>query len=44
MAIVAVFDLETCQYNAVNVFANALLPNLIAYECAEGYNKHGFIF
>jgi hypothetical protein len=43
MAIIAAFDLETCQYNAVNAFANALLPNPIACECAEGYDKPGFI-
>jgi hypothetical protein len=30
IAIVAAFDLETQQYNAVNAFANALLTNLIA--------------
>src|SRR5436305_7634821 len=43
IAIIAAFDLETRQYNAVNAFANASLPNPIAYECVKGYNKPGFI-
>ena len=43
MAIIVAFDLETRQYDVVNVFANASLPNPIACECAEGYNKPRFI-
>src|SRR5436190_10428441 len=43
IAIIVAFDLETRQYNAVNAFANALLPNPITCECAEGYNKPRFI-
>ena len=39
IAIVAVFDLETRQYNIVNAFANALLKTPIACECLEGYDK-----
>ena len=34
---------KTRQYDAVNAFANALLPNPITCKCAEGYDKHGFI-
>ena len=43
IAIIVAFDLETCQYNVVNVFANALLPNPITCKCAKGYNKPRFI-
>ena len=43
IAIIVAFDLETHQYNVVNAFANALLPNPIACECAKGYNKPRFI-
>ena len=43
IAIIVAFDLETRQYNTVNAFANALLPNPIACECAEEYNKPRFI-
>ena len=39
MAIVAAFDLETRQYDAVNAFANATLPTPIACQCAEGYER-----
>jgi len=39
MAIVAAFDLEIRQYNAVNAFANAALPTPLACYCAEGYNR-----
>ena len=42
MAIIAAFDLETQQYNAVNAFANALLQNPIACQCAEGYERSNF--
>ena len=41
IAIVAAFDLETCQYNAINAFANAKLLTLIACHCAEGYERVG---
>ncbi len=37
MAIVAAFGLETRQYDAINAFANATLPNPIPCQCAEGY-------
>ena len=43
MAIVAAFDLETRQYNAVNAFANATLPTPIPCHCAEGYERQDFI-
>src|SRR5438045_628084 len=43
MAIIAAFDLETCQYDAVNAFANAILPIPIICSCAEGYERLGFI-
>ena len=43
MAIVAAFGLETRQYDAVNAFANALLTNPIACQCAEGYERTGFL-
>src|SRR5436853_1468638 len=43
IAIIVAFDLETRQYNVVNAFANALLPNPIACECTKGYNKPRFI-
>jgi hypothetical protein len=36
-AIAAAFDLETRQYDAVNAFQNANLPQPIPCECAEGY-------
>jgi hypothetical protein len=39
IAIVAAFDLETQQYNAVNAFANAMLTTPIACQCAEGYKR-----
>ena len=42
-AIIAAFDLETRQYDAVNAFANAMLPNPIACYTAEGYERLGFI-
>ena len=43
MAIVSAFNLETRQFNAVNAFANAVLPTPIACHCAEGYKHPGFI-
>ena len=43
MAIIVAFDLETRQYNIVNAFANTSLPNPIACECVEEYNKPRFI-
>ena len=39
MAIVAAFDLETRQYDAVNAFANAMLTTPIVCQCAEGYER-----
>ena len=39
MALVAVFNLETQQYNAVNAFANTTLTTPIACQCAEGYKR-----
>ena len=43
MAIVAAFDLDTRQYDAVTAFANALLPIPISCNCAEGYERSGFV-
>ena len=43
MAIVAAFDLETRQYDAVNAFANAPLPSSITCQCTEGYECLGFL-
>src|SRR5208282_6861606 len=43
MAIVGAFDLDIRQYDAVNAFANALLTNPIACQCAEGYDRPGFV-
>jgi hypothetical protein len=39
IAIVAAFDLETRQYDAINAFANASLKALVACQCLEGYEK-----
>ena len=44
MALVAAFDLETRQYDAVNAFANAQLPEPVYYECLEGYGQPGKIW
>ena len=41
MAIVAAFDLEIKQYDAVNAFANARLPKPLYFLCPEGYKKAG---
>ena len=43
MAIVSAFDLETRQFDAVNAFANAVLPTPITCHCAEGYEHPGFV-
>ena len=43
MALVAAFGLKTRQYDAVNAFANAILTNPIASQCAEGYERTGFL-
>src|SRR5436305_11899272 len=43
IAIIAAFDLETRQYDTINAFANASLPNPIACKCTKGYNKPRFI-
>jgi Reverse transcriptase (RNA-dependent DNA polymerase)/Pol polyprotein, beta-barrel domain len=43
MAIVAAFDLETRQYDAVNAFANATLPKPITCQCAEGYEQLNYL-
>jgi hypothetical protein len=43
MAIVTAFSLETRQYDAINAFANATLPNPIACQCAEGYERSGYL-
>ena len=43
MAIVAAFDLETRQYDAVNAFVNAMLLTPIACQCVEGYERLGFV-
>ncbi len=37
MAIMAVFDLEAHQYDAVNVFTNSLLDEVVYCSCPEGY-------
>src|SRR5579862_4120069 len=42
-AIIAAFNLETRQYDAVNAFANSTLPAPIACTCAEGYERLGYI-
>ena len=42
-AIAAAFDLEIKQYDAVNAFANAKLPNLVYCKCPEGYEKQGYV-
>jgi hypothetical protein len=44
MALVAGFDLETRQYDVVNAFANAQLPQPVYYECPEGYGQPGKIW
>ena len=43
MAIVATFDLEIRQYDAVNAFANAMLTTPIACQCIEGYERANYI-
>ena len=43
IAIVAAFDLEIKQYDAVNAFPNAELPEPIPCECAEGYERPEFL-
>ena len=43
MAIVAAFDLETRQYDAVNAFANSTLPKPIICQCAEGYERLNYL-
>jgi hypothetical protein len=43
MALVAAFDLETRQYDAVNAFANAMLTTPIACQCAEGYERENHV-
>ncbi len=43
MAIVAAFSLETHQYDAINTFANATLPNPIPCQCAEGYERSEYL-
>jgi uncharacterized membrane protein len=43
MAIVATFNLETRQYDAVNAFPNVVLTTLVACQCAEGYERSRFI-
>ena len=39
MAIIAAFDLEACQYNAVNAFTNSSLDETVYCACPEGYNN-----
>ena len=43
MAIVAAFDLEVKQYDAVNAFANADLLQQIGVDCPKGYKSDGKI-
>jgi hypothetical protein len=41
MALVAAFDLETRQYDAINAFVNAKLTEPKTCECSEGYQRPG---
>src|ERR1700726_3663337 len=41
MAIVAAFDLEMRQYDAINAFVNAILPKPRIMECPEGFKQNG---
>jgi hypothetical protein len=41
MAIVAVFDLETWQYDAINAFVNASLTPPICCKAPPGFDKTG---
>jgi hypothetical protein len=43
MALIAAFDLEICQYDAVNAFINAELSTPIFCNCPEGYKKPGSV-
>ena len=39
MAIMAAFDLEARQYDAVNAFTNSSLDEAVHCACPEGYNS-----
>jgi hypothetical protein len=41
MAIIAYFDLETVQLDAVNAFANSYLDELVYTEYPEGFEEYG---
>ena len=41
MAIMAAFDLEARQYDAVNAFTNSSLDEVVHCACPEGYNIEG---
>ena len=41
MAIMAAFDLEAHQYDAVNAFTNSSLDEVVHCACPEGYNIEG---
>jgi reverse transcriptase-like protein len=41
MAIIAAFDLEMRQYDAINAFVNAKLPMPKIMECPEGFKQNG---
>ena len=41
MAIIAVFELEACQYDIVNAFINSTLNKTAYYSCPEGYKGDG---
>jgi hypothetical protein len=43
MALVAAFDLDTRQYDAINAFVNALLRPPIYCKAPPGFDKTGFI-
>lgn len=44
MVIVAAFDLEIQQYDAINVFVNSEINKKVYYECPEGFTcPHMFI-
>lgn len=43
MAVVAAFDLETRQYDAVNAFVNVLLRPPICYRTPPGFDKPGYV-
>lgn len=43
MAIAAVFNLEICQYDAVNVFINSTVDKDVFCECPDGFKQPGLV-